>query len=271
MSILLNNKQVQNWINSLPLKVLDSGYAQLGREWQRRGVCSPYSRIYYIHHGEGYALHDVERTQLRPGHMYLIPIGLHFDYGCDTGIDQLYFHITITWPNGYDLFSRCSRIFELPIDLPEIDRLVALYGSAKLGDALGMAGCLYRDLVKFIAEASMEEKPAFAYSEMMQTLLPLIQQHLSARLTIRQRADEMTYSLSTLTKRFHAEMEMPLGQYIDTMVFQKAQQLLLFTDLSVAQIAEQLQFCDQAYFSRYFKLHQQETPSQYRRRLKAAI
>ena len=81
----------------------------------------------------------------------------------------------------------------------------------------------------------------------------------------------MTYSVSTLTKRFHAEMEMPLGQYIDAMVFQKAQQLLLFTDLPVAQIAEQLEFCDQAYFSRSFKLHQHETPSQYRRRLKAAL
>ena len=271
MSAVLNNEQVQNWINSLPLKVLESGYAQLGREWQRSGVCSPFSRIYYIHRGAGYARHGKEETFLRQGHMYLIPIGLHFDYGCEAGIDHLYFHVNITWPNGYDLFSRCCRVYELPIDPQEISRLVGLYSSENMGDALAMASCLYRDLVKFIAKANMEEKPAFAYSEMMQTLLPLIQRHLSAKLTIRQLANEMTYSLSTLTKRFRAEMEMPLGRYIDNMVFQKAQQLLLFTDLSVVQIAEQLQFCDQAYFSRYFKLHQHETPSQYRRRLKAAI
>ena len=271
MSMLLSNHQVQNWINSLPLKVLDSGYAQLGREWRRHNVCSPYSRIYYIHRGEGFARSGVEKTPLRQGHMYLIPIGLPFDYGCETGLDQLYFHVTMTWPNGYDLFSRCSRIFELPIEPQEIDRLVGLYGSVNLGDALGMVSCLYRDVVKFISEANMEEKPAFAYSDMMQALLSLIRQRLSAKLTIRRLAAEMPYSISTLTKRFHAEMEMPLGQYIDRMVFQKAQQLLLFTDLSVAQIAEELEFCDQAYFSRYFKLHQHETPSQYRRRLKAAI
>lgn len=271
MSSMLNNLQIQNWINSLQLNVVDSGYAELGREWKRCDVCSPYTRIYYIHHGEGFAIHDGGKTNFHEGHMYLVPIGFHFDYGCDRGIDQLYFHVTITQPNGYDLFSQCSRIYELPIDRQEIERLVHLYHSSNMADALCTASCLYRDLVAFITEADMEDKPAFAYSEMILALFPLIHNNLSSKLTIGQLAGEMACSLSTLTKRFHSEMEISLGHYIDTMIMQKAQRFLLFTDLSIGDIAERLKFCDQFYFSRYFKQHQNETPSHYRKRLKADI
>lgn len=271
MSSMLNNLHVLNWINSLQIKVTDSGYAELGTEWQRRDVCSPYTRLYYIHHGNGYAIHEGQRTIFREGYMYLIPIGFHYDYGCDGSIDQLYFHITITQPNGYDLFSQCSRIYELPVDRQEIERLVLLYRSPDMADALSIACCMYRDIAAFITEGDMEAKPAFAYSEMIQKLFPIIRNSLSAKLNIQDLADAMSCSPSTLTKRFRSEMEMTLGNYLDTMLFQKAQQMLLFSDLSIGEVAETLKFCDQFYFSRFFKQHQGETPSHYRKRLRASI
>lgn len=271
MSSMLNNLNVLNWINSLQIKVIDSGYAELGAEWRRRDVCSPYTRLYYIHHGNGCALHGGQRTTFREGYMYLIPIGFRYDYACDESIDQLYFHITITQPNGYDLFSRCSRIYELPVDRQEIERLVLLYRSPDMADSLSIACCMYRDVAAFITEADMEAKPAFAYSDMLQRLFPVIRSRLSAKLTIPELADAMSVSASTLTKRFRSEMEMTLGNYLDTMLFQKAQQLLLFSDRSIGEISDMLRFCDQFYFSRFFKQHQGETPSQYRRRLKSGV
>ncbi|NLO86177.1 MAG: helix-turn-helix transcriptional regulator [Clostridiales bacterium] len=271
MSSMLNNLHVINWINSLQITMTDSGYAELGTEWCRTDVRSPYTRIYYIHHGNGYAYHDGVKTIFKEGYMYMIPIGFHYDYGCYEKIDQLYFHITITQPNGYDLFSQCNKIYELPVDKNEIERLVLLYRSPDMVDALSIACCLYRDVAAFITEADMEAKPAFAYSEMIQKLFPIIRNNLSSKLTIQHLATEMRCSTSTLTKRFRIEMEMTLGSYIDSMLFQKAQQLLLFTDLSICEISDMLRFCDQFYFSRYFKQHQNETPSHYRKRLKASV
>ena len=268
---LLNNYHVLNWINSLKINVQDCGYAELGSEWQRRNVCSPYTRIYYIHHGEGYARKDDQRILFREGYMYLIPIGYRYDYGCDEHIDQLYFHINISLPSGLDLFSQCSRIYELPIDRAEIERIVMLYRSPDMADALAIACCLYRDVAAFIAKADMEAKPPFSYSDMLQKLFPIIRRRLSAKLTIAQLADEMNVSQSTLTKRFSAEMEMTLGQYLDTMLFQRCQQMLLFSDDSIGVISDKLDFCDQFYFSRYFKQRQQETPSRYRKRMKSSI
>ena len=271
MGTLANNYHVLNWINSLKINVHDCGYAELGTEWQRSNVCSPYTRLYYIHHGEGFAYKDGQYTRLRAGYMYLIPIGYRYNYGCDDHMDQLYFHINITLPSGLDLFAQCSRVYELPIDRAEIERLVMLYRSPDMADALSIACCLYRDVAAFITKADMEARPPFSYSDMLQRLFPIIRQRLSAKLTIADLASEMNVSQSTLTKRFNTEMEMTLGQYLDSMLCQRCQQMLLFSDDSIGVISDKLEFCDQFYFCRYFKKHQGETPSQYRKRMKLSI
>jgi AraC-like DNA-binding protein len=64
---------------------------------------------------------------------------------------------------------------------------------------------------------------------------------------------------------------MTLGRYMDDLLLQRAQQMLLSSEESISRIAEQLGFCDQFYFSRYFRQRLQETPSQYRRRLRMKI
>ena len=61
-----------------------------------------------------------------------------------------------------------------------------------------------------------------------------------------------------------------LDCYLDSMLMQRARELLL-TDQSIAEIAEQLDFCDQFYFSRFFRQRQGETPSRYRRALKTQL
>lgn len=268
MADVEKNPHLLNWINVLQIQVMDSGRANMGKNWHRENVRSPYSRLYYVLDGEGWATHDEVRQVYLPGHMYLIPIGYQHNYGCEENMDHLYFHINITMPSGYDLFSQCNQIYELPMTEAEREEMLALYQREDMGGALALTSCLYRDVTRFIAQANMAAKPAYAYSEMIQRIFPLVREHLTAHLTIAQLAETMSVSPSTLTKRFRAEIEMPLGRYIDHMLFQRAQQLLLFTTMSIGEISDQLEFCDQFYFSRYFKQHQNETPSHYRRRMK---
>lgn len=268
MGNVLKNPHLLNWINVLQIQVMDGGRADMGHDWHRENVCSPYSRLYYVLGGEGWAEHEGVRQVYKPGHIYLIPIGYHHNYGCEETLDHVYFHINITMPSGYDLFSQCNQIYELPLDDDERKEILSLISREDMGGALCLTSLLYRDVTRFIARANMEAKPAYAYSEMVQRIFPLVRERLSAHLTIAQLAETMAVSPSTLTKRFRAEIEMPLGKYIDNMLFQRSQQLLLFTNLSIGEISDQLEFCDQFYFSRYFKQHQKETPSHYRKRMK---
>lgn len=266
---ILNNSQVVNCANMMQITVSDSGYAQVGPEWGRSDVCSPYTRIYYVHRGCGEAICGDVRTPLLPEHIYLIPIGYHYDYRCAEKFDHLYFHISMPQATGLDLFSACSTILSRPISTADLTQMLRLYHSGSAADALAVTCRLYADAAAFVSQHRFtQQMPPHGYTELMQRLFPLIHERLSSKLTIAALAAELNVSTSTLTKRFHRELGKTLGEYIDSMLFQRAQNLLIGTEMSIGEIADLLEFCDQFYFSRFFKQHQGETPSSYRKRLK---
>ena len=264
---ITGNRHVLHWINSLQLRLADSGYAHAGPEWRREEECASFSRVYYVHKGCGWIEQDGQRMLLREEHMYLIPVGYRYAYGCEDQFDHLYFHINIGPSGAEDLVSQLHRVIELPMKRLDIERMVTLYHSPDTTDALTVSQQLYRDVVALIRNAGIHNEPVPAYSTMVQNALELIREQLSAKLTVARLSQALSVPASTLAKRFRRELGMPLGAYMDSLLFQKAQQLLLFSDLSIGEIADQLEFCDPFYFSRYFKLHQKETPSRYRKRV----
>ena len=264
---IVGNRYVLHWINTLQLRLADSGYAHAGPEWHREEACSSFSRIYYVHKGCGWIEQDGKHMLLREEHMYLIPAGYRYAYGCDEQFDHLFFHINIAPSGTEDLVSQLHRVIELPMKRSDIERMVTLYRSPDTNDALTVSQRLYRDVVAFIRHGGIHNEPAPSYSVMVQNALELIRERLSAKLTVARLSQALSVPASTLAKRFRREVGIPLGAYMDSLLFQKAQQLLLFTDLSIGEIADLLEFCDPFYFSRYFKLHQKETPSRYRKRI----
>jgi AraC family transcriptional activator of pobA len=55
------------------------------------------------------------------------------------------------------------------------------------------------------------------------------------------------------------------GQLIRDRIILEAKRLLINLDLSVAQIAEKLDFKDQSYFIKFFKKHEEITPEKFRK------
>ena len=200
--------------------------------------------------------------------MALIPLWHPYPHGCVESFSHLYFHFNLSKSGGPDLFSSLKQILILPMDRQTIAHMIQLYNSQNPADALLLTSFLLRDINTFISLGVSTGAMTYAYSETMERVVRLIQKRLSARLTVNQLAEEMSISPSTLTKKFRAEVGTPLGTYIDTMLFRKCMHLLLSTDLPIGKIAEELEFCDQFYFSRFFKQHYGETPTAYRRRLR---
>ena len=267
MAQITRNRFILNWINTLQLRLADSGYARTGPESHLEEESASFSRVYYVHKGCGWIEQDGKRMLLREEHMYLIPVGYRYAYGCEKQFDHLFFHINIALSGTEDLVSQLSHVIELPMKRSDIERMVTLYRSPDTDDALTVSQQLYRDVIAFLRHAGIHNEPAPAYSAMVQDAMKLIREQLSSKLTVARLSQALNVPASTLAKRFRRELGIPLGAYMDSLLFQKAQQLLLFSDLSIGEIADQLEFCDPFYFSRYFKLHQKETPSRYRRRM----
>lgn len=264
---ITNNRHVLSWINALQIRLSDSGYIHADPEWHIDEECAPFSRVCYVHRGRGWVEHDGERILLKEAHVYLIPVGYRCAYGCEERFDHLYFHLNIVPSETGDLLRHLGRVIELPMKRMDIERMITIYRSPDAKDALTVAQRLYRDVISLIRKVDVDPEPAPAYSELVQRALALIRERLSSKLTVARLSQTLSVPATTLTKRFRREVGMPLGAYMDSLIFQRAQQLLLFTDLSIGEIADVLEFCDPFYFSRFFKLHQQETPSQYRKRM----
>lgn len=257
-----------SYIDQLEIQISDGGYVEVGPEWYGIRECSPFSRLYYINGGKAWAQSGDETLEFTEGHMALIPLWHPYPHGCVESFQHLYFHFNLTKAGGLDLFSSLKQILILPMDKQAIAHMIQLYNSRNPADALTLTSFLLRDINTFISLGVSTGAMTYAYSETTEKVVRLIQERLSAQLTVNQLAKELSLSPSTLTKKFRAEVGSPLGTYIDTMLFRKCMHLLLSTDLPIGKIAEELEFCDQFYFSRFFKQHYGETPTAYRKRLR---
>ncbi len=207
---------------------------------------------------------------MRPGNVYFIPSGVTHDYSCDKSMEKLWFHINMELYDGTDLFSGLDACYALPADPAEIESARAAYLSGTTGGAFQVEALIYAALARLAVETGVDERPVREYSPLLRSLFPIVRASVSSRMTARRLAEQLSVSESTLTKRFRAETGLTLGRYLDSMLMQRARELLL-TDQSIAEIAEQLDFCDQFYFSRFFRQRQGETPSRYRHALKAQL
>lgn len=250
------------------LDIVDSGYAEVSTDWNLQQVTSPYSRLYVLYGGEARILFGNREMPLRAGHAYLIPAQFLFDYACDAYMAQLYFHVNLYAPDGRDLLTRLRSPLEQPVALPVLQRLRHAYDGHQLRDMLNLRQDLHALLAGFLSDTELGRQPIDTPSPLLQRVYDVTRQHLNAQTTIPQLAESLSMSASTLAKRFKEETGTTLGRYLDSLLLQQAQKLLLSTDESICRIAELLGFCDQFYFSRYFKLHKQETPSRYRQRLR---
>lgn len=263
---ITRNPWLQASRQPLHLRVVDSGFARLGTDWFFSGMRSPFNRLYYIVDGEGSVAFHGQRVTLQPMHVYLVPAELTFDHACAGHMQQLFFHINVLPSNGLELFRTCPKVLSLPTAPEHMEALLQLYRSETALDAFALQTHLRMDILRFLHIAGLSETALGVESPLVTAVFQAASTMLSARLTIRDLADTLALSSSALSRRFRQEAGLSLGRYIDGLLLQEAQRLLATTDLPIGEIAEQLAFCDQFYFSRYFKQRQGETPTQYRRK-----
>ena len=267
MKIIKNERFVQ-MANVMELELLESGVSKLDRQWHSEEVCSPYSRIYYVISGEGtirIPAGEGELRRLRPGYMYLIPNGLYYDYFCEDALEKVHFHVNMRMQDGFDLFCGCKDCYERYVGADKVLEVRRMLTSVNPVDYAALKGELYLASAAVAREAGLEEKMNRNYSELIAALFALLP-GLPLSVSIRQLADRLNVSESTLSKRFRRETGTSIGDYRRNLVLARARQLLASGKQSIGEIAEEMGFCDQFYFSRYFKENQGETPSAYRSR-----
>ena len=259
--------------NGINLNILDSGYADLDTSWTNTHMPSPatkpFSRIYYIESGSGTISYADKTVALVPGHMYLIPAYLPIYYQCPDTLQKVYFHLSLTTPNGMDLLAGLSDIYcEKITSKNKINSIRDSFLKASFLDILYLKQTLYSDIHKFLIKNDILKENQIYKSPLVSDALNYINSNLSINLTITELANILGASKSVLASLFKKEIGQNIGQYIDSLVMERANYLLCHNpELSVADISDMLGFCDQFYFSKKFKQKFYESPRSLRKRL----
>ena len=91
-----------------------------------------------------------------------------------------------------------------------------------------------------------------------------VDQHYMEPMTLEQLTGQFNISLSYLCRCFKKETGLSFTSYLKKRRLERACELLVRSDLTVAQIGEQLGFTDYCYFTKVFKKNMGCSPSGYR-------
>ena len=91
-----------------------------------------------------------------------------------------------------------------------------------------------------------------------------IYEHLHTRITVKDLADHVNLNPSYLSRLFKKETGTAIGEYIQIKKIETAQNMLVYSDYTLSQIASILAFPSQSYFTAVFHKKTGMTPAKYR-------
>jgi AraC-like DNA-binding protein len=274
--------------------LLNVDHVLLGKKWNYKNVLSPYYRMYYIDEGAGSISNDKGSWVLEPGYMYLIPSFTLCNLQCSGHLGQYFIHFFEDTLDGISLFHNSRTVFKVKatdLDIANHKRLLEINPGRKINRSdnpkvyeksiyykeyeelnnrqsyilfLETQGILLQLISKFIGPKQLEQTDTTGIPSKVVDLLGFIQLNLSQALTVKQLAKMVNQHPDYLSRLFlKLTGERPLS-YIHTKRIERAQYLMVTTQMSLSQIAEATGFDNLPHFSKVFKKKTSLTPGQYR-------
>jgi len=118
-------------------------------------------------------------------------------------------------------------------------------------------------LLEKLMDGIYETRHAKNYQRLKKTM-DFIEAHYDEPITVEQIAKEIYLSPSRLSHIIKDEMGITLGDYISKVRIDRAKNLLRDSDLPISQIAQEVGFSDQSYFTKVFKKIEKCTPKAFK-------
>ncbi len=256
----------------------DIGYYPCARYHfrERPYGCDQYILIYCID-GRGWAdMNGIHQTVVR-NQYFIIPPGMSHRYGADNTnpwtIHWLHYsgdmaqHFTTSVGSVISIQSpgRTGSRDRTHLFGEVYDTLQMGYGMDNLEFA---SACLWQLLASFKYWEHYQRNIEMAKHDMVKKSILFMQDHINESLVLKNIASHCGYSVSHFSLMFRKKTtRSPIGYFI-SLKMQRACQMLDFTGMHIKEIAAELDFEDQFYFSRLFRKVIGESPLAYRKRKK---
>lgn len=282
----MNNATAPN----LDLILLNVGYSELNANWNWKNIYSPFARIYYVDKGIARTKINGYTFDLKPGNLYLTPPFTLHDDECDSFFSLYYIHFYESTINRATVFDKFNFPVNIPascLDMELIKRLLIINPDRNLkyldpqfydnpptlsryiadNDKLPFhsmvetQGILSQIMSRFLSRKTekLESK-----DHRINIALQYIHENIHNSIQLENLSELLHIGNDHFIRIFKSEMEYTPLKYIMLKKIEKAQLLLLTTDLSIKDIAYELSFDNLSYFTRLFKSYTNKTPSEYR-------
>ena len=168
---LLRNEEILYATKRINLEISEISYGFLDPEWNMENLCASFTRVYFPLEGEGILRVGEQSLPLVPDNIYVVPSGLNFSGFCPHALNKIYVHLTLTRPDGSDVFTGIDRILILPDGTERIAQMEKLCRGKALHDILKIKLLLHEILDEALTLCSPKKQELREYSELTKEAL----------------------------------------------------------------------------------------------------
>jgi len=146
-----------------------------------------------------------------------------------------------------------------------IEREAATHTQGKVAGGMALLVALFVQVARISETAPAEEDvPRTRKALQVERFRALLDEHCRERVPVAQYASELGVTAGQLTRLCREVMGMSALDAVNARVVHEAQRELVYSSLSVKQVAAELGFEDEAYFGRFFKKQTGVRPTEFR-------
>jgi AraC-like DNA-binding protein len=269
----LRQEDMSFLFNALPLELKDHNKAQIRPHFVSRTLVDrdfqhTINSLHFLIRGGATLFFEGQTHQLTAGDVFLIGNHVKCTWEYTEPSEEMTFLFNVYIGSMDDLFEHLAAPLILHGEEAAAGEADRLFRESTGLSLLSLRHLLLSYLLRFLAQSGADIDGHVQKAKKYGEVFRYISEHLSASLTLERIARDTNYSVSFFTKRFPRDNGMTVKQYIHDQLMSEAEQLLIYTDHSIGEISDRLGFCEQAYFTRWFKRYKAAPPGEYRAALR---
>jgi AraC-like DNA-binding protein len=232
--------------------------------WSNKNRSAPFWRLYW-NANEGASL-SLGKTVvlLGPEKLVLIPPNTPFDKHTKCEVHHFFIHFTMSYSSG----QMPPGLYEFPITAELKKSIMEAISFLNAGQSETPRFLLLSNLIVAKALCAMSDKiqtPVLSDPRLV-TVNEYMDANLGNKLVNADLAQLVGMNTNAFIHFFKQKMDMTPKKYFESKRFQKACNLLKYSNLSIDHIAESTGFCDRNHFTKAFIRSQKVGPGEFRRK-----
>ncbi len=277
--------------------LLNIDHVALDSRWNYKNVISPYFRLYYIDDGEGEIWDVSAKIRLDPGFLYIIPSFTLCNLICPNYLSQYFVQFFEESSDGISLFENNRSILKVKateIDILNFARLLEInpgrginrsdnpkiYEKSifykeyqNLNNLQSMStfaethGILLQLVSRFLTQEIFKYKDGSRVPAKILNAISYIQLNLGRDLTVTSLAKRANLHTDYFSRLFQQHTGERPVKFIHEKRIERAQYLMVTTQMTFSEIATQTGFENVFYFSKIFKKITGMSPGNYKKQM----